>query len=110
MQHGESAAGDCKGAAGEGGSASPIRCKQWRHLTYLGLLRLLASLPMNRSARGLIGLRRWRWKSFTQPDGGEGLAKRKASSRGRFWRKRAAKSRPEETRTGYEAYPIGRAS
>jgi predicted metal-binding protein len=51
----------------------------------------------------------WRWKSSTQPDGGEGLAKRKGVT-GRWglkeaWSKRASRW----TKTGYEAYCVGRA-
>src|SRR5215211_1848785 len=51
----------------------------------------------------------WRWKSSTQPDGGEGLAKRKGVAVRRGLKEAWSKTAARWTRTGYEAYPAGRA-
>src|SRR5208337_79972 len=51
----------------------------------------------------------WRWKSSAQPDDGEGLAKRKGVVVRRGLKEARSKAATRWTRTGYEAYPAGRA-
>jgi len=51
----------------------------------------------------------WRWESSAQPDDGEGLAKRKGVVARRGLKEAWSKAATRWTKTGYEAYPAGRA-